>query len=190
MIDLTEELYGGLDILVNNAGGSPEPYFPDADPTHWLRTVEVNLLGVMLGSHYGIAAMKRGRGGAILNVSSSAGIGFRPYLGPEYSASKAGVWRFSASLGSLAEGHGIRVNCISPDWVEVEAMRAARLEMGDEEWAKVGPTELVQPEAIADVAVKLIRRDDLAGRVMLCPCGGEWGLVPIDAELSVVPLDR
>ncbi len=42
----TEDAFGGLDILVNNAGGAPEPYFPDAEPGHWLHQTAVNLLGV------------------------------------------------------------------------------------------------------------------------------------------------
>ena len=132
MIHDTEEVFGGLDLLVNNAGGAPEPYFPEAEPAHWMRQVGVNLLGVMLGTWYGIAALRRRGGGAIVNVSSTAGLGFRPHAAPEYAASKAGIWRFTATLAELA-GEGIRVNCVVPDWVEVESMRAARLAMGDEE---------------------------------------------------------
>jgi NAD(P)-dependent dehydrogenase (short-subunit alcohol dehydrogenase family) len=182
-----ERSYGGVDIVVNNAGGAPEPYFPDALPEHWGRTVAVNLGGVMLGTHYGIKALRRRGGGAIINVSSRAGVGFLPYESPEYAAAKAGVWRFTASLGFLA-AEGIRVNCISPDWVEVEALRAARREMGEEKWARVGPTELVQPEEIAAVACRIIADHRLAGRVMLCPCGGDWGLVPTEEVPRVEPL--
>jgi NAD(P)-dependent dehydrogenase (short-subunit alcohol dehydrogenase family) len=183
----TEEAFGGLDILVNNAGGAPEPHFPEAEPAHWLRQVSVNLLGVLLATHYGIAAMRRHGGGAIVNVSSRAGEGFEPYVAPEYAAAKAAVWRFSAALGSLAKER-IRVNCICPDWVEVESMRAARLAMGDEEWARVGPTTLVQPEEIAEVALLLVRDDTLAGRVVLCPHDGPWGVVPRAETFSVEPL--
>ncbi|MGH3032178.1 MAG: SDR family NAD(P)-dependent oxidoreductase, partial [Gaiellaceae bacterium] len=187
MIRGKEEAFGGLDVLVNNAGGAPEPYFPEAKPAHWVRQVGVNLIGVMLGTWYGIAALRRRGGGAIVNVSSTAGLGFRPHAAPEYAASKAGIWRFTATLAQLAE-EGVRVNCIVPDWVEVESMRAARLAMGDEEWAKVAPVELVRPEEIAEVAVLLVGNDDLAGRVVLCPHDGPWGLVPIDERTRIEPL--
>jgi NAD(P)-dependent dehydrogenase (short-subunit alcohol dehydrogenase family) len=183
----TEDAFGGLDILVNNAGGAPEPYFPDAEPGHWLHQTAVNLLGVMLGTHYGIAALRRRGGGVILNISSRAGEGFRAHVAPEYAAAKAGAWRFSASLGSL-DDEGIRVNCICPDWVEVEGMRAERLAVGDEEWAKVAPIELVQPGEIAEVALLLVENDDLAGRVVLCPHDGPWGMVPLDEGFRIEPL--
>jgi NAD(P)-dependent dehydrogenase (short-subunit alcohol dehydrogenase family) len=179
LVAFTEETFDGLDILVNNAGGAPEPHFPDAATTHWLHQVAANLFGVMLGTHFGIAAMRRGSGGAIVNISSRAGIGFAPYGAPEYAASKAAIWRFSAAVGSLAR-EGIRVNCICPDWVEIEKIRARRLELGEEDWAKVGPVSLVPPEDIAEVATLLVRSEGLAGRVALCPHDGDWGLVPLD----------
>jgi NAD(P)-dependent dehydrogenase (short-subunit alcohol dehydrogenase family) len=184
----TEEVLGALDILVNNAGGAPEPHFPDAEPEHWLRQVRVNLFGVMLGTHYAIAAMKRSGGGAVVNISSRAGEGFRPYVAPEYAVAKAGVWRFSAALGSLAETHRIRVNCICPDWVEVESMRAERQAMGEEAWTQVAPATLVQPEEIAEVVLLLVRDESLAGRVILCPHDGPWGVVPLDETFDVDPL--
>jgi NAD(P)-dependent dehydrogenase (short-subunit alcohol dehydrogenase family) len=187
MIRGTEEALGGLDVLVNNAGGAPEPYFPEAEPAHWVRQVGVNLLGVMFGTWYGIGALRRRGGGAIVNVSSTAGLGFGSHAAPEYAAGKAGIWRFTATLASLAE-EGIRVNCIVPDWVQVESMRAARLAMGDEEWAKVAPLELVQPEEIAEVALLLVENDELAGRVVLCPQDGPWGLIPLDEKPRVEPL--
>jgi NAD(P)-dependent dehydrogenase (short-subunit alcohol dehydrogenase family) len=63
----------------------------------------------MLGTHYGIAAMRRGSGGAIVNISSRAGIGFAPYGAPEYAASKAAIWRFSAALLVRSDGLAGRV---------------------------------------------------------------------------------
>ena len=188
MLAFTEETSGGLDVLVNNAGGAPEPYFPDANPGHWIEQVGVNLLGVMLGTHYGIEAMRRGGGGAILNISSRAGIGFTPHSAPEYAAAKAAVCRFTATLAPLGD-LGIRVNCICPDWVETEKIRAERLALGEEQWAKIAPPKLVHPDAIAVAALRLLTDETLAGRVMLCPHDGEWGLVPVEDEPRVVPLD-
>src|SRR5262245_31287461 len=111
----------------------------------------------MLATYYAIPAMRRRGGGSILNVSSRAGIGFAPHSSPEYAASKAALCRFTATLAPLAEEAGIRVNCICPDWVETERIRGERLAMGEEEWAKPGPTDLVSVEELADAAVRLLR---------------------------------
>src|SRR5918994_1200045 len=70
MIAFAGEEFGGLDVLVNNAGGVSEPYFPDGDPAHWGRAIDLNLGGVMLGIHFGVRAMERRGGGASLDGSS------------------------------------------------------------------------------------------------------------------------
>jgi NAD(P)-dependent dehydrogenase (short-subunit alcohol dehydrogenase family) len=186
MLAFTESTFGGLDVLVNNAGGALEPYFPDAPSSHWRRTIEVNLLGVMLGTHHGIAALRGREGGAIVNISSVAGVGLRSYASPEYGAAKAGVLRFTTTLGSLA-AENIRVNCICPDWVETESIAAAREAAGDD-WT--GPERLVPTEAIADVCLRLVRDDGLAGRVVHCPHDGEWGLFRVDAAWELEPWPR
>jgi NAD(P)-dependent dehydrogenase (short-subunit alcohol dehydrogenase family) len=184
MVATAELRFGGLDVLVNNAGGAPEPYFPEADPEHWGRTLDVNLRGVMLGIQFGVRTM-RGRGGAIVNISSMAGVGYEPYEAPEYAASKAGVVRLTAALGNLKEELDIRVNCICPGWVETPAVRRALLTMSAEERASVAfppPPSLIKPEEIADAVVMFIRDEALAGRVMVWPDGETWQLVPVGAR--------
>jgi hypothetical protein len=61
--------------------------------------------------------------------------------------------------------------------------------MGEEAWSKHGPTELVSVEEIADASVHLLRDERLAGRTLLCPHDGPWGLVPTDDEPRVEPVD-
>jgi NAD(P)-dependent dehydrogenase (short-subunit alcohol dehydrogenase family) len=187
-LEFTEERFGGLDVLVNNAGGAPAPYFPEADPNRFLWSVALNLHSAMVATYYAIGAMKRRGGGSILNVSSRAGIGFEPHRSPEYSACKAALWRFTATLAPLADDAGIRVNCICPDWVETERMREQRLAMGEERWAKHGPTDLVSVEEIAHAVVHLLRDQALAGRTLLCPYDGPWGLVPVDDVPRIEPV--
>jgi NAD(P)-dependent dehydrogenase (short-subunit alcohol dehydrogenase family) len=170
MIGHAERELGGLDILVNNAGGYEQPVFPDAPLEHWAQTLELNLIAVMLVIHYAMPAM-RGRGGAIVNVASSAGLGHAPHPGPEYAVAKAGVIRLTETLAPLDE-RGVRVNCVCPHTVATENVLATIAQL-EGEGAELPPPlrgELIEPEEIADAIAELVRNDDLAGRVMVC-----WG---------------
>ncbi len=185
MVAFADRHFGGLDILINNAGGAPEPYFPEAGPEHWGRTLDVNLRGVMLGIQFGIRAMRKRGGGAIVNISSMAGIGYGSYGAPEYAAAKAGVVRLTAALAHLREELGIRVNCICPGWVETPAVQRALATMSPEEQAALPvppPQTLIQPGEIAEAVMMFVRDDTLAGRVMVWPDGEPWQLVPVDAR--------
>jgi NAD(P)-dependent dehydrogenase (short-subunit alcohol dehydrogenase family) len=170
---------GPLRIVVNNAGGTSPPHFPDGDPDHWGRTFAVNLGAAALGTHLAVQAM-RGRGGAVVNISSVAGLGWTAHVSPEYAASKAAVNRLTSTLGVLAQD-GIRVNAICPDWVATEELVQERSHTAPEEWE--GPPDLVPLRAIADAALRLACDESLAGRVLVCPAGGQpWGLIPITAS--------
>jgi NAD(P)-dependent dehydrogenase (short-subunit alcohol dehydrogenase family) len=179
MVDFACTELGGLDILVNNAGIVASPAFPDADAEAWMRVIDVNLRGPMLGTHYAIEVMREGGGGAIVNIASLAGVGFGPHDAPDYAATKAGLARFSAALAPLNARFGIRVNCICPDWVDTPMSRRTRARMTPEEESAAVPPGILAPEEIADAAVELIRDDSLAGRVMTCWCGQPRSLVPV-----------
>jgi NAD(P)-dependent dehydrogenase (short-subunit alcohol dehydrogenase family) len=184
MVAFAVRRFGGLDVLVNNAGGAPEPHFPEAEPEQWGRTLDVNLRGVMLATQFGVQAM-RGRGGAIVNISSMAGMGYEPYEAPEYAVAKAGVARLTAALGHLGEEAGIRVNCVCPGWVETPAVRRALAVMTAEERDALSfppPPTLIQPDEIADVVVGFVRDETLTGRVMVWPDGEPRRLIPLDAR--------
>jgi NAD(P)-dependent dehydrogenase (short-subunit alcohol dehydrogenase family) len=188
-LELTQETFGPLDVLVLNAGGVPGASFPEGEPSAWLGNVALNLQSAMLGAYHGIAAMKRHGGGAILFVSSMAGIGFVPHPAPEYAACKAALCRLTPALAPLAFEHRIRVNCICPDWVATELLLGRRAAMGEERWLAHAPAELVPVDDIAAAALRMILDDALAGRVLLCPVGDwDWGLVPPDDAPGVEPL--
>jgi NAD(P)-dependent dehydrogenase (short-subunit alcohol dehydrogenase family) len=179
MVELARTTLGGLDILVNNAGIVSTPSFPDAEPSAWMRVLDVNLRGPMLATHYAIQVMRDQGGGAIVNIASLAGIGFGPHDAPDYAATKAALARFSAALAPLNARFGIRVNCICPDWVDTPMSRRTRARMTPEEEAAAVPPGILAPEEIADAAIQLIRDDSLAGRVMTCWCGQPRSLLPL-----------
>jgi len=179
MVDFAVTSFGGLDVLVNNAGIVVDPAFPDAEAEAWMRVLDVNLRGPMLGAYYAIPAMRDRGGGAIVNIASLAGIGLGPHPSPDYAATKAGVARFSAALAPLRETDAIRVNCVCPDWVDTPMSRRTRSRMTPEEEAATVPPGILAPAEIADAVVELIRDDSLAGRVMACWCDQPRSLFPV-----------
>jgi NAD(P)-dependent dehydrogenase (short-subunit alcohol dehydrogenase family) len=181
MIDM-QARFGRLDILVNNAGvveagTSPRAVFPELEPERWLRVLDINVRGVLLGTQHAIAAMRNSGGGVIVNISSMAGIGIGPHPAPVYAASKAAVVRFTAALAPLGPRLNIRVNCICPDWVDTPMVQRTRAAMSPEEWRAIAPAVMTQPEEIAEAVVTIVNDESLAGRVMLCVGPKPWPLV-------------
>lgn len=179
MIASARERFGRLDILVNNAGiveagAAGRAAFPEIEPERWMRMLDVNLRGVLLGTQHAIDAMRESGGGVIINVSSMAGMGLGPHPAPVYAASKAAVVRFSAALAPLGRRMNIRVNCICPDWVDTPMVQRTRAELSPEEWQAIAPAVMTQPEEIAAAVVQIIMDESLAGRVLLCVGPKPW----------------
>src|SRR5262249_21220354 len=155
------------DILVNNAGlveagTTARGVFPDLEPARWLRVLDTNVRGVMLGTHQAIAAMRNSGGGVIVNIASMAGIGIGPHPAPVYAASKAAVVRFTAALAPLGRRLNIRVNCICPDWVETPMTQRTRAALSPDEWRAMAPPVMTQPDDIAEAVVTIAKDESLA----------------------------
>ncbi len=107
--------FGRIDILVNNVGGS-EPGNPVTMPEdNWDRQIDFNLKTVFLGCKYVLPVMAEQGAGAIVNLSSVAGMrntAERTHVG--YSASKAAVIQFSRSTAGAYAKQGIRCNTVVP----------------------------------------------------------------------------
>jgi NAD(P)-dependent dehydrogenase (short-subunit alcohol dehydrogenase family) len=181
MVDFAAEAFGGIDILVNNAGGTPEPHYPVAPVEHWSDCLELNLRGPMLAIQAAIDPMKRRGGGAVVNISSAAGVGFRPHSSPEYAAAKAGLIRLTATLAPLAETGNVRVNCVVPNWVATDEVLAEVAAMTPEERAEV-PERLTSPEEIAEAVARFVEDDTHAGRVLVVWSDAPAWLIPLEHE--------
>jgi len=127
------ERFGRLDILVNNAGVSwGEPV--DTMPLEkWRAVVETNVTGCFLMARAAAKVMIRGgRGGAIVNIASIAGLVGTPSEVLDavgYSASKGAVISMTRDLAVKWATHGIRVNAIAPGFFETR-MTTGLLERG------------------------------------------------------------
>lgn len=158
-------------ILVNNAGGGAvlRPCFPEATIARWTASLEVNLRAPMLTTQLALPGMQAAGGGAVVNVGSTAGLGFEPHVSPEYSAAKAALIRLTATLAPLRASHGVRVNCVVPDWVATPRGERERDALPA---AQRGPA-LVPLSAVTDTVVRFVSDDTLAGRVVLLDRGQE-----------------
>ncbi len=121
-IDDTAEHFGGLHILVNNAGIGAGGTLEELEVAAWERVLAVNLRAAFLAAKYAAPHMRRAGGGAIVNIASTRALMSEPHTYP-YSASKAGLLGLTHSLAVSLGPDGIRVNAISPGWIETSAWR-------------------------------------------------------------------
>ena len=109
---------GGLDVLVNNAGiAGPTGAIEEIDPAEWRRCVDVCLTGQFLCARRAVPLIKAAGGGAIVNMSSSAGRLGYAYRTP-YSSAKWAVVGLTQSLAKELGPANIAVNAILPGIVE------------------------------------------------------------------------
>lgn len=176
LVTSVEERFGGLDILINNASGC---VYPETSLDDWFANLEVDLLGAMYCVRYGIEAMRRRGGGAIVNIGSVSAL---PHGGgfeaPGYNTAKAGMMRLTTALERLGGREGIRVNCLVPGWIGTPPVKAYWGSLTPEQRkAKDVPEVLLSVEEIADAVIKLTVDDRLAGRVFVWWNGQQPALI-------------
>ncbi|MBN2199308.1 MAG: SDR family oxidoreductase [Candidatus Aminicenantes bacterium] len=111
--------FPGLDILVNNHGIWTYGRMGDMSAEVWSETVRVNLDGVFYVTNAAVPKMISGRGGAIINVSSTAAIrGEADHS--HYAATKGALNALTKSLAVELAPHGVRVNAVAPGWVDTD----------------------------------------------------------------------
>ncbi|MEF2966021.1 glucose 1-dehydrogenase [Paenibacillus sp. M1] len=118
LIAETEREFGRIDALVNNAGVSRFKSVYELTAEEWDDVLDTNVRSVFLTSREAAKVMKRQpEGGAIVNISSTRSIMSEPNS-EAYAASKGAIVSISHALAVSLGGDGIRVNCVSPGWIE------------------------------------------------------------------------
>jgi NAD(P)-dependent dehydrogenase (short-subunit alcohol dehydrogenase family) len=128
LINRAVETYGTVNIMINNAGimRSASPY--ELAIEDWEAVIGTNLTGLFLCSREAAKVMRElNQGGSIVNIASTRALMSEPNT-EAYAASKGGIVGLTHALAVSLGADGIRVNCISPGWIETgdyEALREA-----------------------------------------------------------------
>jgi len=176
---------GGLDVLVNNVGVARQARFEEVPDEEWDEYWRLNVMSYVRTIRAALPHLRQG-GGAIVNVSSTAGK--RPSTGmPHYSVTKAAVLSLSRLVADLYAKDGIRCNAVTPGptatqaWLGEGGLADQQGGDRDEILRKVGAGRplgrLARPEEIAAVIVFLC--SDRAAYVTGAAWSADGGTVPI-----------
>ena len=184
VVDAAAEALGGLDVLVNNVGIARHARFEDVPDDEWDAYWQLNVMSYVRAIRAALPRLREG-GGAIVNVSSTAGK--RPSTGmPHYSVTKAAVLSLSRLVADLYAKDGVRCNAITPGPTATDAWLgegglAEQQGDRDEVLARVGAGRplgrLARPEEIAAVVVFLC--SERASYVTGAAWSADGGTVPI-----------
>lgn len=158
LIAQTVSHYGRLDAAFNNAGAPGYPLrTAEYTPEQWAQIIAVNLTGVFNCMRHELLAMRE-HGGAIVNTASIMASRGTPG-GAAYCAAKHGVIGLSKAAALEYGHHGIRVNTVSPGYVETamtvgpkSSFSAKALDAG---LARTALRRLARPEEVAELVVWL-----------------------------------
>ena len=151
--DLRAMLDGrGLAALVNNAGISPKAEAGarlsamDTPLATALEVQQVNLSAPILCQQL-LRPLKQARG-AVVNVTSIAGVRVHPFAGAAYAISKAALWALTRELAGDLAPFGIRVNAVAPGEIETAILSPGTDALVE---AQVPLKRLGRPEEVAEV---------------------------------------
>ncbi len=165
--------FGKIDILVNNAGIAISRPFMEKTVEDWVKTLEVNLIGVFLCAQAAAKHMLARKSGKIVNISSIRGIDHCGREGiMDYSAAKAGVINLTKTMAKELAPF-INVNTVAPGHTLTEMTAplpdAIKKNMIDGSYLK----RMAQPEDIAK-AILFLASDDsnfITGQLLLVDGG-------------------
>ena len=158
LMDETVKKYGKIDILVGNAG-IPETKSPvhEMKTEDLIKVLNTDLIGIILTNKYAIKYMLNNEGdnkGAIVNVGSILGVvGAANSIA--YPASKAGLTNFTRSQAVTYASKGIRMNTVSPGYINTPLLEKLPPELVKEKVAAHPIGRFAEPEEVANAIVFL-----------------------------------
>lgn len=119
----TAAAFGGVDTLVNSAGIYFERAITDTGEADYDLVMDTNVRGAYFMCRYAIPHLKKSAAGAIVNVSSDAGVNGN-YFCSAYCASKGAVTVLTKALALELASANVRVNCVLPGDVDTPMTRS------------------------------------------------------------------
>jgi NAD(P)-dependent dehydrogenase (short-subunit alcohol dehydrogenase family) len=146
-----------LDLVVNNAGIMIAKPVSELTLEEWNKVISVNLTGIFLTSKHAASYLREYQG-SIVNIASTRAIMSEPNT-EAYSASKGGVVAITHAL-SMSLGPGVRVNCISPGWIETSKWKKKSVrhepDLGEKDHLQHPTGRVGNPEDIAELVAFLV----------------------------------
>ena len=151
-VDLGLERFGRLDAIVSNAGIMKRKPIRQLTLDEWRRVLDVNLTATFLLARAAEKALRRAKGAIVTIASTRALMSERNT--ESYAASKGGLVALTHAL-SVSLGPDVRVNCVSPGWIETgDYSRLRRKDHRQHPAGRVG-----RPQDIAEIVGFLLDRE-------------------------------
>jgi len=146
-----------LDALINNAAIFINKPLTKVSLPEWNRVLAVNLTGSFLCAKYAAPHLAKTKG-SIINIASTRALMSEPNT-EAYSVTKGGIVSLTHSL-ALSLGPAVRVNCISPGWIDVSGWRKRRtrkaVKLSEMDHKQHPAGRVGRPEDIASLTAYLI----------------------------------
>jgi len=176
MLSKTAETFGAPDILVNSAGIGYSNYFERIPYEKFMDIININLIGTW-NSIAVLEPYMREKGGAIVNISSIAGL-FGIFGTTAYSASKFGVIGLSEALRGELKRYGISVSVLCPPDTDTPQLAEENKTKPAETKALSGKAKPMSAEAVAKACIKGLEK----GKFMIIP-GSSGKMVYLEKRL-------
>ena len=156
VINQVVDKFSRLDIVINSAGIYMEKAISDVEEDEFDYMMNINIKGTYFMCKYALPYLRQTGGGAIVNISSDAGINGN-CLCTTYCASKGAVTTFTKALALETIHYGIRVNCVCPGDVDTPMLQEQLTGIDNPEeylrdMASLYPIgRIAQPQEIANV---------------------------------------
>jgi NAD(P)-dependent dehydrogenase (short-subunit alcohol dehydrogenase family) len=171
LVEEAAKLLGRLDVLMHSAGGPVNGHLMQITPEHWHAAFDVHVHAIYYLCRAAIPHMRSAKEGAVLLVSSTAGI--RGIVtNAAYQAAKGAIPQITRALAREFAGENIRVNCVAPGVIRTafhnemtEAQRRLNLDQ------RIPLRREGNPAQVASVVLELATNDYITGETVVVDGG-------------------